>query len=132
MTSCRGSATISQLTTTRTTSATGFYVYQYADRDTGPARRLIDRVRSLGFPIEQGVRFVILRTRDGLIRAPRWGLWYMKASRQLSLANWLRLEGVPKVFTVETPTSLPMADRIALHHTAFASLAVDVLQGDSR
>jgi hypothetical protein len=33
---------------------------------------------------------------------------------------------------VETPTALPMADRIALHHTAFVSLAVDVLQGGSR
>ena len=113
-------------------SATGFYVYQYADRDTGPTRRLIDRVRGLGFPIEQDVSFVILRTRDGLIRAPRWGLWYMKASRRLSLTNWLRLEGIPRVFTVETPTAFPMTDRIALHRLAFASLAVDVLQGGSR
>jgi hypothetical protein len=113
-------------------SATGFYVYQYADRDTGPTRRLIDRVRGLGFPVEQDVRYVILRTRDGLIRAPRWGLWYIKATRQLSLANWLRLSGIRKVFTVETPAAFPMADRIALHHEAFASLAVDVLQGGSR
>ena len=113
-------------------SAKGFYVYQYADRDTGPTRRLIDRVRGLGFPIEQDVSFVILRTRDGLIRAPRWGLWYMKASKQLSLTNWLRLEGIPKVFTVETPTALTMADRVELHRTAFTSLAVDVLQGGSR
>jgi hypothetical protein len=107
-------------------------VYQYADRDAGPTRRLIDRVRGLGFPIEQDVRFVILRTRDGLIRAPRWGLWYMKASKRLSLTNWLRLKGIPKVFTVETPTAPPMADRIALHRLAFTSLAVDVLQGGSR
>jgi len=113
-------------------SAKGFYVYQYADRDTRPTRRLIDRVRGLGFPIEQDTSFVILRTRDGLIRAPRWGLWYMKASRRLSLTNWLRLEGIPKVFTVETPTALPMADRVGLHRTAFTSLAVDVLQGGSR
>jgi hypothetical protein len=113
-------------------SAAGFYVYQYADRDTGPTRRLIDRVRGLGFPIEQDVSFVILHTRDGLIRAPRWGLWYMKATRKLSLTNWLRLEGIPKVFTVETPTALPIADRIALHSAAFTSLAVDVLQGGSR
>jgi murein peptide amidase A len=113
-------------------SAKGFYVYQYADRDTRPTRRLIDRVRDLGFPIEQDVSFVILRTRDGLIRAPRWGLWYMKASRRLSLTNWLRLEGIPRVFTVETPTSLPIADRIGLHRAAFASLAADVLQGGAR
>ena len=113
-------------------SASGFYVYQYADRDTGPTRQLIEQVRSQGFAIEQDVSFVILRTRDGLIRAPRWGLWYMKATQKLSLTNWLRLEKIPKVYTVETPTSLPMADRVELHRTAFASLAVDVLQGGSR
>lgn len=113
-------------------SATGFYAYQYANRDTGPARRLIERVRGLGFPIEQNVSMVILRTRDGLIRAPRWGLWYMKATRQLSLTNWLRLEGIPKVYTIETPTSLPMADRIELHRTAFASLLDDALTGGAR
>jgi protein MpaA len=110
----------------------GFYLYQYADRDTGPARRLIERVRGLGFAVEQNAHFAVLRTRDGLIRAPRWGLWYMKASRQLSLTNWLRLEGIPKVYTVETPTSLPMDDRIGLHRMAFASLATDILGGGSR
>ena len=112
--------------------ARGFYLYQYAMRDTVAARRVIQRVRSLGFPVEQEVNMVILRTRDGLIRAPRWGLWYMKASRRLSMTNWLRLEGIPRVFTVETPTALPMADRIGLHRTAFTVLAVDVLQGGSR
>jgi len=113
-------------------SAKGFYVYQYADRDTVPTRALIDRVRGLGFPIEQDVSMVILRTKDGLIRAPRWGLWYMKASRQLSMTNWLRLAGIPRVFTVETPTALPIDDRVRLHRTAFASLAIDVLPGGSR
>jgi murein peptide amidase A len=113
-------------------SARGFYVYQYADRDTAPARRLIEQARLAGFPIEQDVHFSILRTRDGLIQAPRWGLWYMKASGQLSMTNWLRLYGIRKVYTVETPTVLPMADRLAAHRLAFSSLAVDVLEGGSR
>ena len=113
-------------------SGKGFYVYQYADRDTRPTRALIATVRGLGFPIEQDVRMVILRTKDGLIRAPRWGLWYMKASGQLSITNWLRLSGIPKVYTVETPTALPMADRVRMHRTAFASLADAVLKEGSR
>jgi len=109
----------------------GFYLYQYANADTGPARRLIGALRNRGYRIEQDARFSILRTKDGLIRAPRWGLWYVKAAGTLSLTNWLRLEGIPKVSTIETPTSLPMADRVELHRTAFASLLGDVLEGGS-
>lgn len=102
--------------------AKGFYLYQYADRDTRPTRALIAEVRALGFPIEQEVSMVILRTKDGLIRAPRWGLWYMRASRRLSMTNWLRLEGVPKVYTVETPVRLAFEDRVLLHGKAFDAL----------
>jgi murein peptide amidase A len=109
--------------------AKGFYVYQYADRDTRPTRALIAAVRDIAFPIEQDVNMVILRTRDGLIRAPRWGLWYMKATHQLGSANWVRLSGTPRVFTVETPTALALDERVRLHRTAFASLVDDVLEG---
>lgn len=113
------------------TTHEGFYLYQYANVDTGPARRLIDTVRSRGYRIEQDAHFSILRTKDGLIRAPRWGLWYVKAAGTLSLTNWLRLEGIPKVYTIETPTALPMADRIELHRIALASLLDDALEGGS-
>ncbi len=109
--------------------ARGFYLYQYADRDTRPTRGLIAKVRAMGFPVEQDVRMVILRTRDGLIEAPRWGLWYMRASRRLSMTNWLRLEGAAKVYTVETPTRLPFDDRLLLHRTAFAELLSSALPG---
>ena len=102
--------------------AKGFYVYQYADPDARPTRALIEEVRAMGFPIEQDVTMVILRTKDGLIQAPRWGLWYMKGSRQLSLTNWLRLQGIPKVYTVETPTLLAFEHRVLLHRTAFDAL----------
>jgi murein peptide amidase A len=112
--------------------ARGFYLYQYADRDTRPTRALIAAVRGMGFPIEQDVRMVILRTRDGLIEAPRWGLWYMRASRRLSMSNWLRLQGVAKVYTVETPTLLPLEDRLLLHRTAFDALLSAAAQGGTR
>ena len=110
-------------------SGKGFYLYQYAQRDTTATRATIDRVRRLGFAIEQDVSMVILRAKDGLIRAPRWGLWYMKATGQLSITNWLRLGGVDRVYTVETPEVLALEDRVALHRVAFASLAGDALEG---
>ncbi|HSV91475.1 MAG TPA: hypothetical protein VLH81_00305, partial [Desulfobacterales bacterium] len=110
-------------------SAKGFYVYQYADRDTRPTRAAIAAVRDIAFPIEQNVSMVILRTKDGLIRAPRWGLWYMKASHQLGSANWVRLSGIPRVFTVETPIALTLEERVRLHRIAFASLVGVVLEG---
>jgi len=102
--------------------AAGFYLYQYARRDTSAARGLIAAARRLGYPIEEQVRMVILRTRDGLIRAPRWGLWYMRLSRQLSATNYLRLENSRRVYTVETPMHLPLPDRLALHRLAFEYL----------
>jgi protein MpaA len=106
--------------------ASGFYLYQYARRDTSAARRVIRRVADGGFPVEQEVSMVILRTRDGLIRAPRWGLWYMRLTRQLSLTNWLRLQGNPRVYTVETPAALPLPDRLRLHRLAFTLLLEDL------
>lgn len=106
--------------------ARGFYLYQYALRDTADARQVIERVRARGFPVEQEVNMVVLRTRDGLIRAPRWGLWYMRLTRQLSLTNWLRLAGNPRVYTVETPAALEAADRLELHRTAFTMLLEDL------
>ena len=102
--------------------AAGFYLYQYARRDASATRGAIDAARALGYPIEQDVRMVILRTRDGLIQAPRWGLWYMRLSRQLTITNYLRLENSRLVYTVETPVHLPWADRLALHRLAFEHL----------
>jgi protein MpaA len=99
--------------------AGGFYLYQYAKRDTTLSRQVIREIRSLGYPIEQDVRMVILRTRDGLIDAPRWGLRYMRLTGQLSITNYLRLEGCQEVYTIETPTHLPMEDRLRMHRTAF-------------
>lgn len=102
--------------------AAGFYLYQYARRDSTATRGAIAAARAAGYPIEQDVRMVILRTRDGLIRAPRWGLWYMRLSRQLSVTNYLRLENSRRVYTVESPMHLPLADRLALHRLAFEHL----------
>lgn len=109
-------------------NASGFYLYQYAKRNTSVSREVIEEIRDLGYPIEQDVRMVILRTRDGLIDAPRWGLRYMKITRRLSLTNYLRLEQSGEVYTVETPTRLPMEDRLRMHQRAFNMILKRILE----
>jgi hypothetical protein len=99
--------------------AGGFYLYQYAKRDTTLSRSVVEEVRTLGYPIEQDVQMVILRTRDGLIDAPGWGLRYMRLTGQLSITNYLRLEHSLEVYTIETPIHLPMEDRLNMHRRAF-------------
>jgi len=94
--------------------ASGFYLYQYGNRDQTNSRSVIESVRDFDFPIEQDVNMVILKTDDGLIDAPLWGLWYMKLTRQLSMANFMRLYNSKYVYTVETPTAAPLEKRVEI------------------
>lgn len=99
-------------------SASGFYVYQYGNDDIAIADKLIDTIRNMGYPIEENVNMVILKTENGIIDAPMWGLRYMRITGQLTLANYYRLNNSQVVYTVETPTSLPMADRLTMQRSA--------------
>ena len=103
-------------------SAVGFYVYQYGIDNLAIAENLIDTIRNMGYPIEENISMMILKTENGIIDAPMWGLQYMRITGQLTLSNYYRLNNSRRVYTVETPTSLPMADRMTMHRTA-----VDVL-----
>ena len=103
-------------------SASGFYVYQYGNDNISIAENLIDTIRNMGYPIEEDVSMVILKTENGIIDAPMWGLRYMRITGQLSLANYYRLNNSQRVYTIETPTSLPMADRIIMQKTAVDEL----------
>jgi hypothetical protein len=108
-------------------SATGFYVYQYGLAEKKMSASVVAAVRQAGFPIEENVRMVILRTEGGIIDAPLWGLYYMRLTGQLSLANYYRLNASGAVFTVETPTRLPFADRLRIQR-----LAADLYLSGSR
>lgn len=108
--------------------AAGFYLYQYGRRDQTAGRAVIARARELGYPIEQDVTMVILKTDDGLIDAPMWGLRYMRVTGQLSLTNYIRLTGNRTVYTIETPVTLPMRDRVAAHRLAFGMLMEEALR----
>ena len=76
----------------------------------------------MGFPIEQDVRMIILKTENGIIDGPMWGLWYMRLTGQLSIANYYRLNNSRFVFTVETPKRLFWEDRLKMQKTAVTML----------
>ena len=103
-------------------AATGFYMYQYARPDKVLCRRIIETVRQSGFPVEQEIRMLLLKTEAGLIDAPMWGLWYMRLTRQLSFDNYCRLELSKNVFTIETPMQGPMDTRVAVQTRALHML----------
>lgn len=105
----------------------GFYMYQYAESGQSLSRRVISAVKGMGFPIEQDVNMVILKTDDGLIDAPMWGLWYMKATGQLSFPNYCRLYKSDLVYTVETPTRLQYEDRVSIHSKVREIILQDLL-----
>jgi len=105
----------------------GFYLYQYAMPDQVVARKVIGAIRGMGYPIEQDVNMVTLKTEDGLIDAPMWGLWYMKATGQLSFPNYCRLFKSDRVYTVETPTLLNYEDRVNIHTKVREMILQDLL-----
>jgi hypothetical protein len=51
-----------------------------------------------------------------------WGLWYMRLTGQLSIANYYRLNNSRFVFTVETPVGLLLEDRLQMQKTALTGL----------
>jgi hypothetical protein len=99
-------------------SAKGFYVYQYGRPERSLSERVVAGIRRAGYPIEENVRMVILKTENGIIDAPLWGLYFMRATDQLSIANYYRLNLGRSVFTIETPTRLPDADRLRMQRMA--------------
>jgi hypothetical protein len=52
----------------------------------------------------------------------------MRLTGQLSITNYLRLESCREVYTIETPTHLPMEDRLRLHRRAFELIFDGVIE----
>ena len=98
-------------------SAEGFYLYQYGLNEEAFSTKVVDAIQKMGYPIEQNVNMLILKTENGIIDAPMWGIWYMKLTGQLSVSNYYRLNNSDHVFTIETPTRLPFADRLHIQQT---------------
>ena len=98
--------------------ARGFYIYQYAMTDKQAAEQIVAAIKDMGYPIEQDIKMVILKAENGIIDAPMWGLKYMRLAGQLSITNFYRLYHSPCVYTVETPTSLVLEDRLVMQRTS--------------
>ena len=110
-------------------TARGFYLYQYGLADKNVCEKIVATIKDIGYPIEKNVRMIILKTENGIIDAPMWGLWYMRLTGQLSIANYYRLSNSRSVFTVETPTSLLWEDRLKMQKTAVTML-LDLMMDD--
>lgn len=102
--------------------AKGFYLYQYGSDDKSVSEKTVATIQDMGYPIEQDVSMAVLKTANGIIDAPMWGLWYMRLTGQLSIANYYRLNNSRFVYTVETPASLLWEDRLKMQQTAVMML----------
>jgi hypothetical protein len=100
----------------------GFHMYQLANPSQLVSRKVIEAVRDQGYPIEQDVRVIILKTKDGLIDAPMWTLRFVRLANRLSMTNYFRLNNNNLVYIIETATSLPRERRLTMH-----KIAVDIL-----
>lgn len=98
--------------------ATGVYLYQFAGDREAFCRSVLSAINGRGYPLEENVRVITLKTENGLIDAPLWGLYYMRFTDQMSLVNHCRLQNSDHVFTMETPTRLSLEERVAIHGLA--------------
>lgn len=102
--------------------AKGFYLYQIANQEDALVRRIIEKQQALGYPIEQDTWMVILKTKDGVIKARLWSLVAVKVVRRLSMTIYFRLTQCKRVYLFETPRRLPMQDRVTMHEAALELL----------
>ena len=100
--------------------ATGFYIWQYGLDSTAASERIVGDLRAQGYPIEADIRRLLLKPRDGIIAAPMWGLTLMGLVDQLTLSGYIRQNTSYVVYSVVTPTVLPLAERIAMQRIAVA------------
>lgn len=103
-------------------SAKGFYLYQHGQKNKTISEMVTNGIRQMGYPLEEDTRKVILKSEDGIIDIPIWGLWYMRLTYQLNIANYYRLNNSDHVFTIETPTDVDIQDRVRMQEKAVAIL----------
>ena len=113
-------------------AAAGFYLWQYATSGLEASTRIIDRLRTAGYPIENDPDPMLLKPRNGIIDMPSWGLKFVRLTRQRSIAEYLRQFVSSGVFTVVTPAALPMADRIAMQRMAVEGLLAELAEPNNR
>ncbi len=93
----------------------GFFFFMLSREDGARCRRVIDRLKEQGHPIDQEDYFGILCNDDGILPVPRWMLCFVSWVRQLALTQFCRIENTHRALVVETPRRLPLKDRVAMH-----------------
>jgi hypothetical protein len=103
-------------------NAEGFYIWQYGLSDESVSAEIVSRLRADGYPVENDTSFFFLKPRNGIVAAPMWGLTFLRLSRQLTLAGYVRRNASNLVFTVVTPLRRPLDERVAMHRIAVETL----------
>jgi hypothetical protein len=112
-------------------AAAGFYIWQYGLKDDTVSRRIISKLQASGYPIEHGAGAMLIQPSNGIIATPMWGLSLMGRFRQLPLGGYIRQNAASAVFTVETPSVLPLAERSAMQQIAVEALFAEYGAGPS-
>ena len=102
--------------------ADGFCIWQYGLDDAGASGRTVSRLQAAGYPIAHDTDMMFLKPRAGIVDAPLWGLTFLRLSRQLTIAGYLRRNVSNVVFSLVTPAALPLEDRIAMQRIAVETL----------
>jgi hypothetical protein len=102
--------------------AAGFFIWQYGLADQNVSAKIVGSIRAQGYPVENDTSLLFLRPRDGIVAAPLWGLTFLRLTRQLTLAGYVRQNVSNVVFTVVTPLRRPLAERVAMQRIAVETL----------
>ncbi len=102
--------------------ANGFCIWQYGLDGAGASGRMVSRVQAAGYPIAHDTSLMFLKPRNGIVEAPLWGLTFLRLSRQLTIAGYIRRYVSNIVFSAVTPAALPLEDRIAMQRIAVETL----------
>jgi len=98
--------------------ANGFCIWQYGLDDAHASALTVSRLQAAGYPIAHDTSLMFLKPRNGIVQAPLWGLTFLRLSRQLTIAGYIRHDKSNMVFSVVTPAALPLEDRIAMQQIA--------------
>jgi hypothetical protein len=104
----------------------GYFIYQYLPPDEGLGDDWVKLLKSLGKPREVGYSEWIFPARDGILETPPIVLPWIALGQSLSLEQYARMHGTRHAYTVETPVTDPLPDRVAMHQKA-ARLFIDTL-----
>jgi len=105
--------------------AAGFYLRQYGMDHARTSARIVDRIRAAGYPVENDPSRIWLTPREGIVDIPMWRLAFLRWTRQLTIAGYIRRNVSSGVFSVVTPAALPLADRIAMQRAAVEELLAE-------